>query len=66
MGVMLPSNFKNFAQKIWNFTVRKDDIWIVTYPKCGTTLTQEIMWQIGKINQDNSYHNPNLLCLLFS
>ena len=52
MGVMLPSNFKNFAQKIWNFTVRKDDIWIVTYPKCGTTLTQEIMWQIGKINQD--------------
>ena len=57
MGVMLPSNFKNFAQKIWNFTVRKDDIWIVTYPKCGTTLTQEIMWQIGNINQNSKYHN---------
>ena len=34
------------GEKIWNFTPRKDDIWIVTYPKCGTTLTQELTWQI--------------------
>ena len=28
------------AKKIANFELRADDIWIVTYPKCGTTLTQ--------------------------
>ena len=35
------------AEPIWNFTPRKDDIWILTYPKCGTTLTAEILWQIA-------------------
>ena len=38
--------FEHMGEKIWNFTPRKDDIWIVTYPKCGTTLTQELTWQI--------------------
>ncbi len=34
------------ARKLKEMSVRKDDVWIVTYPKTGTTLTQELVWQI--------------------
>ena len=43
MGILLPTNFPGFEkllERIWNFKPRKDDIWIVTYAKSGTTLTQ--------------------------
>lgn len=29
-----------------NFPVRKDDIWIITNDRCGTTWTQEMTWLI--------------------
>ena len=34
-------------ERIKNMEIFEDDIWVVTYPKCGTTWTQEMIWMIG-------------------
>lgn len=34
-----------------NFNVREDDVFIVTYPKAGTTWLQEIVWLV--VNEGN-------------
>ncbi len=38
--VYLPKKFASMAERIYNMEVRPDDIWILTYPKSGTTWTQ--------------------------
>lgn len=35
MSCVMPEYYKNIAERIKKFEVRDDDIWIVTYPKCG-------------------------------
>ena len=41
-GIHALPAMEKVAKKIETFEIRSDDIWIVTYPKCGTTLTQVI------------------------
>ena len=36
----------NVEKDIRSFDVRDDDIWISSFPKCGTTWTQEMVWNI--------------------
>ena len=46
-GLVIPRIFaKSMADRVYNFEVREDDIWVVSFPKTGTTLTLEMVWMI--------------------
>lgn len=44
---MLVRKFHQFAERIRDFVVYPDDIWVLTYPKCGTTWAQEMIWLLA-------------------
>ena len=39
-GVYMPERFLEIAEEVYNLEVRPTDIWVVTFPKCGTTVIQ--------------------------
>ncbi|XP_026469174.1 estrogen sulfotransferase-like [Ctenocephalides felis] len=44
---VLSSDYQPEEHRIRNLEVYEDDIWIVTYPRSGTTWTQELVWLIN-------------------
>ena len=43
---VLPRFFTREEKTLTEMKVRDDDVWISTFPKCGTTWTQEMVWNI--------------------
>ena len=68
---MIPSgpifrNLNYFRQNIWrlySFQLRDDDIWIVTFPKAGTTWTQEMVWMlVNDVDKEKGAVPASLRC----
>ncbi|XP_018007441.2 uncharacterized protein LOC108665219 [Hyalella azteca] len=51
-GWVMLRRYLKLHQKISSFQFRADDVVVMTFPKCGTTWCQEIVW--------NMRNNPNL------
>ena len=45
--VMIGKFMDLYAKRVKDLKVYEDDIFVVTFPKCGTTLTQELVWLIN-------------------
>ncbi|XP_049637310.1 sulfotransferase 1C4 [Suncus etruscus] len=58
-GILLPTPTCDLWDQIWNFQAKPDDLLVSTYPKAGTTWTQEIVDLIqNEGNVDHSQRAP--------
>ncbi|KAM0725184.1 Sulfotransferase 1C4 [Formica fusca] len=57
----LPYKYAEQGDKAYNFETRPDDTWIITYPRSGTTLTQELVWLVANDLNFNEAHRRTLM-----
>jgi len=46
-GICLPSTYRDIAEKVYHLPLRPTDVWVMSFPKTGSTWTQEMVWCIG-------------------
>ncbi|XP_045491378.1 sulfotransferase 1C4-like [Colias croceus] len=59
-GYFLPNKFKQEAHKIYNLEIRPSDVFVASYPRSGTTWTQELVWMVAN---DLDYATSNAIPL---
>lgn len=45
--VMIEKYMEQFAERVKTMKVYEDDVWVVSFPKAGTTWTQEMVWLVN-------------------
>ncbi|XP_055683255.1 luciferin sulfotransferase-like [Lutzomyia longipalpis] len=45
--VILPKKYNEIGESILDLQVRKDDIFLISYPRTGSTWAQEMVWLLG-------------------
>ncbi|XP_050678451.1 sulfotransferase 1A1-like isoform X1 [Leptidea sinapis] len=46
-GYFFPHKFKEEAESYYNMEIRPTDIFVTSYPRSGTTWTQELVWMVA-------------------
>lgn len=46
-NVIVPRKFAEIGESIRNLTTYPDDVWLVSYPRTGSTWAQEMIWLLG-------------------
>ncbi|XP_038215741.1 sulfotransferase 1C4-like [Zerene cesonia] len=59
-GYFLPNKFKQEAHNIYNLEIRPSDVFVASYPRSGTTWTQELVWMVAN---DLDYATSNAIPL---
>ena len=62
-GILMTRQFVPVAEQLYNFELREDDIWVVTFPKSGTTWAQEMVWMlVNDVDKEKGSIPASLRC----